>query len=51
MLCNVIVRATYELHVNGKKNRMEIREFLEKDCQKLSTTELVGKVRIIREDL
>lgn len=51
MLCNVIVRATYELHVNENKNRMEIRDFLEKDCQKLSTPELVGKVNIIFESI
>ena len=49
MLCNVIVRATHELHVNQKKNRMEVRDFLEKDCQKLSTAELVEKVKIISE--
>lgn len=47
MLCNVIVRATHELHVSQKKNRIEIRDFLENDCQKLSTAELVEKVKNI----
>lgn len=47
MLCNVIVQATHELHVNGKKTRDEIEEFLKNDCQKLSTAELVGKVKSI----
>ena len=49
MLCNVIVQATHELHVNAKKNRDEIQEFLKNDCQKLATAELVGKVRFILE--
>ncbi|UJR26418.1 hypothetical protein I4U23_007750 [Adineta vaga] len=43
MLCNVLVRATYELHNNQHKNRDDIQSFLKDDCQKLSTTELVEK--------
>ncbi|CAF3821446.1 unnamed protein product, partial [Rotaria sordida] len=43
MLCNVIVRATHDLHVNQHKNRDEIQIFLKDDCQKLSTNELVRK--------
>lgn len=49
MLCNVLVRATHELHVNQQKNRDEIQSFLKNDCQKLSTPELVQKVRDIIE--
>jgi hypothetical protein len=45
MLCNAIVQATYELHVNQKKNRDDIQVFLKNDCQKLETTELVRKVK------
>jgi len=45
MLCNVIVRATHDLHVNQHKNRDEIQSFLKNDCQKLSTTQLVQKVQ------
>jgi hypothetical protein len=48
MLCNVLVRATYELHANQKKNRNEIQDFLKNDCQTLTTTELVQKVKMIR---
>jgi hypothetical protein len=44
MLCNVIVRATYELHVNQQKNQNEIQRFLKTDCQKLSSSELIQKV-------
>jgi len=44
MLCNVIVRATYELHTNQHKNRNEIQNFLKNDCQKISTEELIQKV-------
>ena len=45
MLCNVIVRATHDLHANQHKNRDEIQSFLKNDCQKLSTPELVRKVK------
>lgn len=45
MLCNVIVQATYELHVHQKKNRDDIQEYLKNDCQKLTTPELIQKVR------
>jgi hypothetical protein len=44
MLCNVIVRATYELHVNQQKSQNEIQRFLKTDCQKLSSSELIQKV-------
>jgi uncharacterized protein (DUF2344 family) len=44
MLCNVIVRATYELHVNQQKSQNEIQVFLKNDCQKLSSSELIQKV-------
>jgi len=44
MLCNVIVRATYELHINQDKEQNEIEIFLKKDCQKLSSSELQEKV-------
>ncbi len=43
MLCNVIVRATHELHINQHKNRNEIEIFLKNDCQKLTTPELIQK--------
>jgi hypothetical protein len=44
MLCNVIVRATHELHVTQQKNQNEIEIFLKNDCQQLSTFELKQKV-------
>lgn len=44
MLCNVIVRATHELHVNQHKSRNEIQIFLRNDCQQLSTKQLIDKV-------
>jgi hypothetical protein len=44
MLCNVIVRATHELHVTQQKNQNEIETFLKNDCQQLSTSELKQKV-------
>ena len=49
MLCNVLVRATYELHVNQKKTRNEIQTFLRNDCQNLATPELVQKVKTIQK--
>ena len=45
MLCNVIVRATHDLHVNQNKNRNEIQIFLKNDCQHLTNNELVRKVK------
>jgi len=45
MLCNVIVRATKELHVNQQKTRKEIQAFLKNDCKQLTNSQLVGKVR------
>jgi hypothetical protein len=44
MLCNVIVRATHDLHVNQDKSQSEIETFLKDDCQQLPTSELVQKV-------
>jgi hypothetical protein len=49
MLCNVIVRATHDLHVNQHKSRSEIQTFLKNDCQQLATPELVQKVNKIIE--
>ena len=46
MLCNVIVHATYELHINQDKKQNEIEIFLKNDCQKLSNFELKEKVLI-----
>lgn len=37
ILCNVIVRATHDLHVNEGKNQNDIQTFLRDDCQKLTT--------------
>jgi hypothetical protein len=45
MLCNVIVRATHELHVHQQKNKDEIQNFLTNDCQQLKNSQLVEKVR------
>jgi hypothetical protein len=45
MLCNVIVRATKELHVNQQKTRKEIQTFLKNDCQELTNSQLVEKVK------
>jgi len=45
MLCNVIVRATHELHVNQQKDKNEIQNFLTEDCKQLKNSQLVGKVR------
>jgi hypothetical protein len=44
ILCNVIVRATHELHVNQQKNHEQIKSFLKNDCQQLSTFDLRQKV-------
>jgi len=44
MLCNVIVRATQELHVNQGKDKNEIEIFLKNDCQQLQNSKLVEKV-------
>ncbi|CAF3652448.1 unnamed protein product [Adineta steineri] len=43
MLCNIIVRATYDLHTNQQKTQHEIHTFLKDDCQKLSSSELIQK--------
>jgi hypothetical protein len=45
MLCNVIVRATHDLHVNQHKTQNQIQTFLKDDCQKLGTKELAHKVK------
>ena len=45
ILCNVIVRATHELHVHQQKDKDEIQSFLKTDCQKLETSQLAKKVR------
>lgn len=45
MLCNVLVRATHDLHVNQQKSRDEIEKFLKTDCQRLDKSELVEKVK------
>jgi hypothetical protein len=44
MLCNVIVRATYELHVTQQKKQNDIEIFLKNDCEKLSNSQLTQKV-------
>ena len=44
MLCNVIVRATHELHTNQGKNEEEVEDFLKNDCQQLPTVNLRQKV-------
>ncbi|CAF3355329.1 unnamed protein product [Rotaria socialis] len=43
ILCNVVVRATHDLHVNQQKSQSEIQTFLKNDCQKLTTSELKQK--------
>ena len=45
MLCNAIVRATKDLHINQEKSRSEIRTYLKNDCQHLTTSQLVLKVK------
>ena len=45
ILCNVIVRATHELHVNQGKNEDEVETFLKNDCQQLPTANLQQKVK------
>lgn len=43
MLCNVLVRATQELHEKQQKTRDEIQVFLKNDCQTLKSTQLAAK--------
>lgn len=43
MLCNVLVRATQELHDKQQKTRDEIQDFLKNDCQTLKSTQLAAK--------
>lgn len=45
ILCDVIVRATHDLHLIQKKNQNEIEVFLKKDCRKLTNLHLVEKVK------
>ncbi|CAF3317643.1 unnamed protein product, partial [Rotaria sp. Silwood2] len=49
MLCNVIVRATQELHVNQQKARSEIQTYLKNDCQHLTIPQLVQKCESLIE--
>jgi hypothetical protein len=44
MLCNVIVRATYDLHLYQSKSADEITTYLNTDCQNLETEELIEQV-------
>ena len=44
ILCNVIVRATHDLHINQQKSQNEIETFLKNDCRQLSSFELMLKV-------
>ncbi|UJR19941.1 hypothetical protein I4U23_023073 [Adineta vaga] len=41
MLCNVIVRATYDLHIYQKKSANEISIYLDGDCKKLADEKLI----------
>lgn len=50
MLCNVIVRATHELHVNQGKNEDDVENFLHNDCQQLPTNNLRQKVNHLNND-
>jgi len=43
MLCNVLVRATQELHEKRQKSRDEIQDFLKNDCRTLKSTQLAAK--------
>ncbi|CAF3794688.1 unnamed protein product, partial [Rotaria sp. Silwood1] len=43
ILCNVIVRATYDLHITHQKSQNDIQTYLKNDCQQLSTFELKQK--------
>ena len=45
MLCNVIVRATHDLHVYQSKSADEIITYLDMDCKNLGTEELIEQVR------
>lgn len=44
MLCNVLVRATQELHNKQQQTRDEIQVYLKNDCQTLKAAELAEKV-------
>jgi hypothetical protein len=44
MLCNVIVRATHDLHVHQSKSADQIITYLNTDCQNLGHEELIEQV-------
>jgi hypothetical protein len=44
MLCNVIVRATHDLHVYQSKPADEIINYLDTDCKNLENEELIEQV-------
>jgi hypothetical protein len=44
MLCNIIVRATHDLHVYQSKSADEITTYLNTDCENLGNEELVEQV-------
>jgi hypothetical protein len=44
MLCNVIVRATHDLHVYQSKSADEIINYLDADCKNLENEELIEQV-------
>jgi hypothetical protein len=44
MLCNVIVRATHDLHVYQSKSAEEITIYLDMDCKNLENEELIQQV-------
>jgi hypothetical protein len=44
MLCNVVVRATHDLHFHQSKSADEITIYLNTDCENIGTKELVEQV-------
>jgi len=44
MLCNVIVRATHDLHVYQSKSADQITTYLKTDCENIGNKELVEQV-------
>jgi hypothetical protein len=44
MLCNVIARATHDLHVYQSKSADEITTYLDTDCENLENEELIEQV-------
>lgn len=49
MLCNAVVRATHDLFVKQQSSYDDVHQFLKNDCQTLSTSELVEKVKTFYE--